>query len=83
MTRKSMVLLTAAIFQGPLADETQEVPWGNSFCIVGKDSLGSNSFQRLSSLQKSGWSVKVLPQLGGREEKAVCSRQVAAIPPKL
>ena len=35
-----MVLLTAAIFLGPLAGEIQEVPWSNAFRLVGKNSLG-------------------------------------------
>lgn len=76
-----MVLLTAAIFLGPLAGETQEAPWGNGFRLVGKNSLGS-FLQMFFPLQKSGWSVKALPWLWDKEEKVFCSRQVAVIPPK-
>lgn len=38
MIRKFMALLTAAVFLGPLAGEAQEVPSGEGFRMVGKDS---------------------------------------------
>ena len=52
VARKFMVLLTAAIFLGPLAGEIQEVPWGNDFRLLEKNSLGSTQF-RCSFLSKT------------------------------
>lgn len=52
VTRKFTVLLRAVIFQGPLAGETEEAPWGNSFHTVEKNTLGSIQF-RCSLLSQS------------------------------
>lgn len=52
ISRKFMVSLTAAIFLGPLARKTQEVPHGNGYLIVSKNSLGSTQL-RCSFLSES------------------------------